>query len=225
MEAALGKTLPRHSLPIVVTQETKYPGGIALFTIAAVIYLATNHFHLSEPRLLPLTWVDRDVPFLPYTMWVYISEFAFFGVVYVCCRDMINLNRFFYSFLALQVVSCLIFLIWPTTYPRDGFPLTDDLDPVTRYVFGALRQTDTPANCTPSLHVSSVYLCSFLFLDERPKLFPFFFTWGTLIAASTLTTKQHYLADVVTGLALSILIYWLFYRYFGYRWAGAQAKR
>jgi membrane-associated phospholipid phosphatase len=59
--------------------------------------------------------------------------------------------------------------------------------------------------------VSSVYLSSFAFLSEkRVTKFWIFFIWSTLIALSTLTTKQHYVADIVSGLALAIV----FYRWF-----------
>jgi membrane-associated phospholipid phosphatase len=114
-------------------------------------------------------------------------------------------------------VSVLIFFIWPTVYPREQFPLPQDLNALTYYVFNYLRHADAPTNCCPSLHVSSVYLTSFLYLDEQRGKFPFFFGWGTLIALSTLTTKQHYLIDVVAGLMMAIVVWWIFYRVMSYR--------
>jgi membrane-associated phospholipid phosphatase len=205
------------ALPLFINRENKYPIGLFLFTIATAIYLTTNHFHLFPPQYLPMTWVDLAVPFLPNTVWIYMSEYYYFAVIYVLCKDMVNLNKYFYSFLSLQFISCVIFWAWPTTFPRDLYPLPSDLNAVTSYVFGTLRQTDTPANCCPSLHVSSVYLLSFIFLDEQRKLFPFFFIWGTAIAFSTLTTKQHYLVDVLTGFLMAVIHYWFFHRKVSYR--------
>jgi membrane-associated phospholipid phosphatase len=211
------------SLPVFMTRENKYAVGWSMFAVAAAMYLLANHFHIFPPRLLPMSWVDLAVPFLPSTFWVYTSEYVFFAVIYICSRDMNNLNKYFYSFLTLQLVSVAVFFVWPTTYPRGQFPLPEDLDALTYYAFSSLRQTDTPANCCPSLHVSSVYLSSFIYLDERKWLFPPFFIWATAIAASTLTTKQHYLIDVVAGFMMAVIMYWVFHRLASYR--AVHAKR
>lgn len=207
----------RWTLPLFLTQETKYFYGVILFLTAAFLYLASNHFHLSEPQLLHMTWIDRSTPFIPQTVWIYVGEYILFVSVYITCRDMVNLNKYFYSFLAMQTLSVAIFWIWPTTYPRDGFPLPSTLDPVTYYLFSSLRASDTPANCCPSLHVSSVYLSSFIFLDEQREKFWFFFVWATAIAVSTLTTKQHYVIDVIAGLFSAFIFYWVFHHRFEYR--------
>ncbi len=208
---------PPWCFPIFVTRNNKYWMGFGLFIFAVLLYLSSNHYHFIEPRLLPMSWIDQAVPFIPHSVWIYISEYFFFLVVYMTCQDMVNLNKYFYSFLILQTVSVAIFWIAPTTYPRDQFPLPETLDTLTYLVFANLRVTDTPANCCPSLHVSSVYLSSFLFLKEQPKKFPLFFTWGTAIALSTLTTKQHYLIDVIAGILMAVMTYWFFHRIVTYK--------
>ncbi len=216
-------------LPLFLTQRTKYYAAFIVFICASTLYLTSNHIHLIEPILLPMSWIDHAVPFWPNTVWIYISEYIFFFAVYVTARDMENCNKYLYSFMALQIVSVSIFWIWPTTYPRDQFPLPEDMNALTYYVFSSLRAADTPANCCPSLHVSSVYLSSFLFLDEQKRKFPFFFFWGSLIATSTLTTKQHYLVDIIAGLGMAIIVYWIFHKLIPYRpvaaLRGAQANR
>jgi membrane-associated phospholipid phosphatase len=216
-------------LPIFLTPEMKWPAGMATFTAAVVLYLAANHIHLFPPQLLPLSWVDQVTPFLPNTVWIYVSEYLFFFFIYHLCRDMVNTNKYLYSFLTLQILSVTIFWLWPTTYPRDQFPLPADLNWFTYELFSRLRATDTPANCCPSLHVSSVFLSSFIFLDEQRKKFPFIFLWGVLISISTLTTKQHYLVDVVSGFCMAVILYWTFHKMIPYRpvvgMGGVHAKR
>ena len=188
-----------------------------MFGLAIALYLLANHFHLSSPQLLPMSWVDERVPFLPNTVWIYISEYIFFTVVYLVSRDMANLNKYLYSFLTLQIVSVLIFWAWPTTFPRDQYPLPADLNFLTAFAFNTLRQADSPASCCPSLHVSSVFLSCYVFLHEQREKFPLFLFWGILIAASTLTTKQHYLIDVFAGLGMSGLAYFTFHRWISYK--------
>ena len=184
-----------------------------MYVAAAALYLLTNHVHIFEPQRLGLTWVDQNVPFTPWTIWLYVSEYVYFILIYVLCRDELNLNRYFYSFSALQIISYFFFVFWPTTYPRAEFPLPDGINGATHWMFTLLRETDSPANCCPSLHVSSVYLCSWLYLEEgKGRYFWLFFLWGTGIAFSTLTTKQHYVIDIILAIPLAVGCWWFFHR-------------
>jgi len=222
------------ALPIFVNQENRHPIVFLLGIIASLLYVVSNHFHFFNPQLLPMSWLDNAVPFIPQTVWIYVSEYVFFIAVYLTCKDTANLNKYLYSIMGLQIVSIFIFMIWPTTYPRELFPLPQDLDYFTYFVFNSLRTADTPASCCPSLHVSSVYLSSFIFLNDQRKKFPFYFTWATLITLSTLTTKQHYVVDLISGLLMAVGTYWVFHKTVVYRSEGSlglqapahpQAKR
>ncbi len=200
-------------LPLMIHEKNKIKLGTVVMAWAAIIYLIPNHFPASVPHLLPFTWVDQLVPLVPWTIWIYASELILIAVSYLLAKDMENVNKYIYSFLAIQTLSCIIFVFWPTTYPRDLFPLPPDLpiESLTFQLFTSSRILDSPNNCFPSLHVSSVYLSSFIFLHEQKKKFPLFLCWATAVALSTLTTKQHYMADIVSGFTLSVFFYWLFY--------------
>jgi membrane-associated phospholipid phosphatase len=205
------------ALPIFLTKQNKYFYSGLWVLIGGSLYMFSNHNPLFTPQLLPMTWIDKAVPFLPWTYWIYTSEFFLFFSVYIVCKDLVNANKYLYSFLTLQIISVAIFMVWPTTYPRDLYPMPASVDWLTAMCFGNLRSLDTPGNCAPSLHVSSVYLSSFLYLDEQREKFPFFFGWATFVAISTLTTKQHYLIDVVSGLGMAIVLYYIFHRVVKYR--------
>jgi membrane-associated phospholipid phosphatase len=197
-------------LPLLISHENKYVMGFLLLITAAFLYLASNHFHFSDPEYLMLSSLENRIPFLPYTIWIYLSEYILFVVIFFLCKETENLNRYFYAFLFMQFTSVLIFCLWPTIYPRELFPIPRDTDCITYFVFESLRRTDTAASCFPSLHVSSVYLSIFTFLTEQKNKFPFFLIWGTIIALSTLTTKQHYLVDIVAGFIMAILSFCIF---------------
>jgi membrane-associated phospholipid phosphatase len=207
----------RFALPLFLTSRNKYFFSVLWVIIGASLYLASNHFPIYPPQMLPMTHWDLSIPFIPWTVWIYGSEIPFFFAVYLVSKDLVNANKYLYSFLALQIMSVTIFWLWPTTYPRELFPLPAGVDPFTRDYFLNFRNLDTPANCLPSMHVSSCYLSSFLYLDEQKKKFPFFFGWATAIALSTLTTKQHYIIDVVGGIAVATVLYVIFHRLVPYR--------
>ena len=193
--------------------------------ITGPMYLLSNHFPIFTPQLLPMTWIDRAVPFVPQTIFIYMSEYALFISVYLLAKDMKNLNKYLYSFFCLQATSVIIFIFFPTTYPRELFPLPTSLDPFTFHVFSSLRVADSPNSCLPSLHVSSCYLSSFVYLDEQRKKFPIFFLWATAVGVSTLTTKQHYIVDVISGFILASFFYFILHRYVPYReWKKETAR-
>lgn len=169
-----------------------------------------NHHPIFEPTYLAMTPIDKWFPFLPWTVWIYCSEYFLIYSAFFLSTNEQNYNRFLYAFLFLQVLSSTVFMFHPTTFPRELFPLVQDGSLTTRF-FTHLRTVDAPTNCFPSLHVSSCYLSSFLFIKEKRHLFPIYFIWASLIGVSTLTTKQHYLADVISGLGTALLVYWLFY--------------
>jgi membrane-associated phospholipid phosphatase len=202
----------RIRLPILVHKEQRLLAGVVLFAAAAILYMTSNHFHIFRPRVLPLSQIDIAVPFVPQTIWLYMSEFLYAVVIYFCYRDTLNLNRFVYALLSLLLTCVLIFWLWPTTISRDPFPLPDNLDRVTRQVFWTLRRTDSPANCFPSFHVGLVYLSCLILSNEGRRKFLFFLVWATAIAVSTLTVKQHYFVDVISGFSLAAIFFWVFRR-------------
>lgn len=187
-----------------------------------LLFSPTNHFHLFKPTLLPFTPIDRNVPFMPYSMWIYISDYVFFFVAFFVAKDILTLNKYLYALFFLLIATVIVFILFPTTYPRDLYPLPGDLDPLTFYSFNMLRILDSPASCLPSHHVSSCFLTSFIYLHDQKEKFPLFFGWATLIAISTLTTKQHYFVDVVGGFGMASISYWVFFKWANYK--GAQAN-
>jgi hypothetical protein len=206
------------TLPLFLTRSNKYLAGAIMYSVSYLCYYLTNHYPLFEPRLLPMTWLDQNTPFVPASVLIYISEYIYFAFVYILLRDSDNLNKYLYSFFSLQLLSCTIFVFYPTIYPRELFPVPADTPPWLASIWTWLRTQDAATNCLPSLHVSSVYLSSFAFLSEnRRREFKIFFIWSTLIALSTLTTKQHYVADLVSGLTLAALFYHWFHTVQSYR--------
>jgi len=214
---------PRFALPLFLTARNKPLCAVAAFAVGLVLYSSTNRLTEPRARLLPMTPVDRAIPFVPETFWIYVSECGLFVAALLLSRDAGNLNRYVYAMMAAYAVGAALFLAWPTRFPRDDFPMPADLDPATRWAFTFFRDhLDTPANCCPSLHVASCYLTAFLWLGERRRLFPWFFAWATAVGLSTLTTKQHYAVDIVAGLLYAALFYALFFRWVRYRLTPTQ---
>jgi membrane-associated phospholipid phosphatase len=206
----------RVKLPHLVTPERKiYISSLVSF-LGMALYLFFNRFYFFRPQELPLLWPDTMIPLWADSVWIYISIYVMYGLTYFMMRDLLNLSKYLYASLFQVMISIGIFIIWPTTYPRHLYPLPTELNSATEFVFSFIRNLDTPASCCPSLHVSTAFLTSFVFLEEQKEKFPYFFLWAVIISFSTLSTKQHYFWDVLGGFVVAVLSYGVFYRYVSY---------
>lgn len=196
-------------LPLFATHRTKYLVGIAVATLTYLLYNLTNHLELFPARYLPLTSFEKALPVLPWTIWPYLSSFFVMAYIFFDVRDLSHLHRLFYAFIALQIICNLIFVFFPVNVPRDLYPVPDHVGPMTRWLFDYTRSVDSLRNTIPSLHVANSFLITLVYLKENRLKFVVAFVWVLLISFSTLGTKQHYLWDVISGLALAAVLFYL----------------
>ena len=202
------RTQARGKWPPLITIQRKYKQayGLAAGVLALSLYMASNHLLLFEPRYLPFTSVDRIIPFVPASIWIYVSAFILIGIPYFSEPRLKEAKKFLDAFFIVAGISFVIFWLWPTTYPKAEFPLPEGVDIVTAFIFTHIRGLDSMTNCAPSLHVSGSYLaalCLWSSARNKPRTV-FYFAWATIVAISTMSTKQHYFFDVVSGLLLAV---------------------
>lgn len=179
--------------------------AVLLATIVhGVVYSAANHWPSRTPRLLTMTAFDQAVPFLPFTVFPYVSAYPFVFVAFLSLRRQSSQVRFLEVFISCVVVAGFIHWAMPTSYPRELYPLLETHDWPSRTMLSIVRQFDTPSSCLPSLHVATAVCSALLVRRERPRLFFAYLAWALGIIVSTLTTKQHYLVDVISGAALAL---------------------
>lgn len=177
--------------------------ALALGYVAfVVLYLGAATFTPVTPRLLAPAAIDRAVPFLGWTVWVYFSQFVLLPLSIARARDDADRTQAFYSMVAATVIAAAIFAVWPTHIQRQ----VELPGGWTGLAWSALYLTDTPRNCFPSLHVALASL-SGAALWRRGSRFAAV-SWPALIAASTLTTRQHVFVDIAGGVVLAGLA-WL----------------
>ena len=166
------------------------------------MYLVSNRYTLGQAHFLPLTILDIKIPFWPWTALIYVSVYIFpLSIGFLVDRKE-DLYPILGSFLIMATACTLVFVFYPTAYPRP--PLTGENG---SFILRIVRSLDTPANCLPSQHVAIGFLSAF-FVQRYNRL------WGSValvlgifIAISTLTTKQHYIWDVVAGYFLARIIF------------------
>jgi membrane-associated phospholipid phosphatase len=163
------------------------------YLLFCVLYLGSNRVHLREPQVLHASAVDRAIPFLPWTIAVYLSQFLILFFALWLQTDSRRLTRAFAAIAVATIVSCAVFVVWPTTVARP---------PVRSAAFDALWLFDVPTNCFPSLHTALAAIAAW-FWPRRGRWLAA--AWAIAIVVSTLTTKQHVAIDVAGGAAVAVV--------------------
>jgi membrane-associated phospholipid phosphatase len=186
-------------VPVKVQHKWVWFGG--WYAGFCLLYLGTGLMPLRVPVALPLVPLDARIPFLPWTMWVYLSQFLFLALGIGVLRTTSVINRVWYAMCLATLLSSGVFLCYPMTYPRQPAPTTG----VTAAAFRLLYWLDPTSNYFPSLHVALACLMAWGLVQEHKPLGYAAVCWALLICLSTLTTKQHYTVDVLAGFAVAVL--------------------
>lgn len=173
-------------------------GFIAVFFAA---YFETLLHPVFPVTLMPVTLLDRAIPFLGWTVPVYCTLWVYVIGPAALADDWHALGRYGAAAAALAGAGLVIFFFWPTTIPTEGT--------------GFLKAMDRAGNACPSLHVAFAVFaarCVGPMLRELGAarwLRVASWTWCLLIVGSTLTTKQHLALDVAAGAPLGMAAAWL----------------
>ncbi|WP_326542478.1 phosphatase PAP2 family protein [Pseudorhodoferax sp.] len=170
-----------------------------------------GYFHLLRHpaypvAVMPLTWVDRLVPFQPAMLWPYLSLWFYIGIAPGLQRDFRQLLAYGLWTIVLMGSGLLIFHFWPTAVPplsfdRAGYP-----------GFALLEGVDGSGNASPSMHVASAVFTGLRLhaaLREIGAPVPLRLAngvWAGLIAWSTVAVRQHVALDVLGGAALGLVV-------------------
>lgn len=167
-------------------------------------YLLPNFRPFSPPNLLPMTTLDLAIPFLPWTFLIYLSDYLLISYVIVALKD--SHSFFSFSRMAFLTLSLcgIFFIFFPTTYPRPPYP-ANEAWPVDM-LLKLMASADTPNNCFPSMHVACTAMATWAMRNQGRRTYTLLWLWGCAIFISTLTTKQHYVIDIVGGLAVTFAV-------------------
>lgn len=178
-------------------------GFIMVFFVA---YFLLLRFPMFPVTLMPVTWLDRAIPFHPsalviyFSLWIYVS----FPPALLQSRRQLVMHGLAAGIMAL--VGLAIFFFWPTAVAPSA-----TLDGADNSSLAWLKQVDAAGNACPSLHVAfAVYAGLWLDRVLRDMQTGMVFrvlnvAWCTAIAYSTLATKQHVVVDVLAGAILGLI--------------------
>ncbi len=192
-------------------QKTRFPyftrrrfWWLVIILVVILLYFPINQLIRNGVQLsLP---IDANIPLYPPAVVPYLLGtllFVTFPILTALFIKPREFDAYAISVLTATIISYLVYLIFPTFVTRPEITSDDFFSKVIVLLY----QADRSFNAAPSGHtfyslISCLYVCRWL---PRYKII-----WIILAAAiivSTLFTWQHYILDVVGGLALGILAY------------------
>lgn len=180
---------------------------VALNAAAYFPYLyLQEHTHFPVRTMHP-SRADEVIPFWPGSTWIYVSLYLLMPVGPILLDLRSDLIRYASGILLISGISGLVFLFFPTVCQRPHFPPGNGL-----YHF--LTALDKPLHAFPSLHAAyAVYgalwaVKVFRKMNTCPAVHVLLGLWTAAILFSTLTTKQHVLADLAGGCLLALSAYY-----------------
>lgn len=175
---------------------------IPLAAINTVGYLVANEYPLFPRSHLPMTSLDQAIPFLVWTIWPYglllLADLVFPFLV----RDRALFNRMLLAYGVAMGANFLVWSLFPTTMARPSLPSEDTLSAAAYRLLVAI---DGAGNCFPSGHVTIPAVGVWALSREWPRYRVVLWVALALFSLSILTTKQHYVADLLAGFATAML--------------------
>ena len=180
----------------------KWTAGLTAAALQSLLYFGIGHAHLARSTEILRTSLDDAIPFLHWTSWFYLPIYA---AIFITCIVGFRSRRLFKRALLAVLVVALVgaagHVLIAAEYPRPV--LRPPYGSVSTWFMAFVQSIDPPGNVFPSLHVAQTSTLAFLLYRDRPRLGAVTIVMAALLALSTLTTKQHFIADVISGYALA----------------------
>ncbi|MEO8298116.1 MAG: phosphatase PAP2 family protein [Burkholderiales bacterium] len=205
---------PAHDAPH--TSACAAPSGMSrlvwMAVNALVFQLAYSVCNAAAQRVqvtrhVATAW-DAQLPFVAWMILPYLSSVPLLMLGFAVAVDRQALRTYSQRLLLTSVLGCLVFALWPLVF-HGLRPQPAEAPWATLY--GLLHALDGPFNQWPSLHVAFMVVLWPTLSAALPSTAARGLARGLLalglliVAASTVFTHQHHLADVAGGLLLGAL--------------------
>lgn len=145
--------------------------------------------------------IDHAMPFLPWSAVVYLSMDLLLLLAPFVIKDARKLAAFGAVLIVQMLIAAPFFVLLPVA---DVFPPRVVEGPAAMF-FTVADTMNLERNYLPSLHVA------FSVTAARAYGGRWWWLWAFAIAASTMLMHEHYVVDVITGAALALLAFQLFF--------------
>ncbi|MFC6885020.1 MULTISPECIES: phosphatase PAP2 family protein [Actinomadura] len=192
---------------VLVQSGARRPGCRDLAVTAGLAAVLGGLFLLYGPlNQGPAAWnvrtpLDEHVPLVTPMVVPYVSALALgpLTLLYFAATRVRLAQSALLAGIALLAVAYLFYFFAQTRMDRPEVTGGDPFSALLRTVYGS----DDAYNCFPSLHTGFSVVIGVHWLWSGHRAGPYVAGWCCLIIASTLLVHQHYLADMLAGLAVA----------------------
>ncbi len=185
---------------------SKFIGTTLGMTAFFAVYFWLLHHPFFPITIMPLTAIDRWIPFWPGALVLYVSLWFYVSLAPALLTDPRELISYLLAAAVLSVIGLGIFLVWPTAVPVAAPDWSHDP------FFFMLRKVDASGNACPSLHVAFAVFTAFWFqrllrgMHAGRAARALNWLWCLGILYSTIATRQHVALDVLAGAVLGAAV-------------------
>lgn len=186
----------------------RIPAILGIVLLHGGVYYTVNVINGLRPSSAHVnlhTVVDSWIPFVGWTWTIY-----YFGDVYITIWAFVivwrlpgrEFRRAVYSYVGMILSGALIQLILP-----GKAPWPNHLSGVQAYIHSFISMK--PYACLPSMHVALTVLPACLLFTSFRSTWVRVFSTGmaVLITVTTLTLKEHFFLDALTGVLLGLVFF------------------
>lgn len=170
--------------------------------------------------------IDSKIPVVNWTIIPYAALYLFYPTTLILCprhdRGRVEMILAMQGLILATLFCTFFFLFFPTEIDMRDQINWDSMNGIETILFEFIHTSDKPWNAWPSLHIVHSYLLARMmtvwvkreYVDTifaKPFLVLLWVEF-TLLSISILTTKQHFIFDLGTGL-LTAVIFWKFIEY------------
>ena len=200
---------------------------IGLICIAVPYFGSNNIASIRDYTFwTPMLSIETEIPVVYWTIIPYAALYLFYPVTLILCpkndRGRVEMILAMQGMILATLFCTFFFLFLPTEIDLRGAIDRDSMNALEAILFDFIHTSDKPWNAWPSLHIVHSYLLARMMTVwvkreyiDKPFAKPFLvLLWVefTLLSISILTTKQHFLFDLITGL-LTAALFWKLIEY------------
>jgi membrane-associated phospholipid phosphatase len=179
--------------------------GLLAVTFAltfAVLYGAGSAWSAHVPwRVAVALPLDSRLPFWPAWAAIYLTISPMLLLAPFVLRDLARLLPLFAALMLETLIAFWGFMLLPV----DPLVVTCCDNTLTKTVFDFADAINLERNDVPSLHVAFAVTAALAFAPRAGRVGAgLLFLWALAVAASTLLTRQHFIVDVIAGIALAV---------------------